>query len=203
MPQLERRPFWFLRHGETDWNTRHLAQGCTDIPLNATGLAQAAQAGQAFAARFAQGQRLFTHIVSSPLGRAHETARYVHRALVSAPVKLPLEGELPLSCEPDLREVSFGVKEGDPMGDWYEMWLSGTATPEKGESFPELRARAVEGVNRAFDLAGEDGVPLIVAHGALFRALRNAMGLTTNVRLPNAVPVFAYPQDERWIIEGL
>ena len=33
--------FWFLRHGETDWNAQNLSQGAVDIPLNETGLAQA------------------------------------------------------------------------------------------------------------------------------------------------------------------
>lgn len=33
--------FWFLRHGETDWNARSLSQGNVDIPLNDRGVAQA------------------------------------------------------------------------------------------------------------------------------------------------------------------
>lgn len=27
-------PFWYLRHGETDWNARNLSQGNVDVPLN-------------------------------------------------------------------------------------------------------------------------------------------------------------------------
>ena len=33
--------FWFLRHGETDWNAQGISQGNVDIPLNAVGVAQA------------------------------------------------------------------------------------------------------------------------------------------------------------------
>jgi len=37
---LEPVPFWFLRHGETDWNAQGISQGNVDIPLNAVGIAQ-------------------------------------------------------------------------------------------------------------------------------------------------------------------
>src|SRR5690242_19897803 len=44
--------FWFLRHGETDWNAQGLSQGNVDIPLNKVGLEQARRA-----ARTLEGQR--------------------------------------------------------------------------------------------------------------------------------------------------
>ena len=36
---------------------------------------------------------------------------------------------------------------------------------------------------------------LVVCHGAMFRALRHAMGLPANVRLPNAAPLWLTPGD--------
>ncbi len=97
---------------------------------------------------------------------------------------------LPVLTEAELREVSFGVKEGEPMADWFAHWVSGEFTPEGAESFSTLRARAVRAINRC--LAYPAPV-LIVAHGALFRALRAEMGLEPNIRTPNAVPYFCEP----------
>ncbi|WP_235497207.1 histidine phosphatase family protein [Agreia sp. Leaf283] len=64
-----------VRHGETDWNLARRIQGSTDIPLNDTGRAQAAAAAESLA-----GETWHT-IVTSPLGRARETARIIARRL--------------------------------------------------------------------------------------------------------------------------
>lgn len=162
-------PFWFLRHGETDWNARGLSQGSTDIPLNAVGIAQARRAALTLVGKG------ITRIVSSPLGRARHTAEIVAEAL-----------KLPVEIDDDLREVRFGVQEGKPMGDWYDDWIAGDYTPEGAETFAALRVRATAAVNRATALPGP---VLVVAHGALFRALRQAMGMQPNVRTPNALPL--------------
>ena len=31
---LTRQPFWFLRHGQTDWNRTGKCQGRRDVPLS-------------------------------------------------------------------------------------------------------------------------------------------------------------------------
>jgi len=173
-PGLSRQAFWFLRHGETDWNARNLAQGSIDIPLNPVGEAQAKAAAQLLRNR---GIRT---IVASPLSRAY------HTALAAAEVI-----DRPVQTDPELKEVDFGVKEGEPMlAHWFDEWVAERFTPDGGESFAALRARAVRAVNRALE---SEAPVLVVAHGALFRALRSAMGLEPNIRTANGVPLFCDP----------
>jgi probable phosphoglycerate mutase len=167
-------PFWFLRHGETDWNAQGLSQGSTDIPLNSIGLAQAARAARTLA-----GIGGIATIVASPLVRARVTAEIAAEAL-----------GLPVALDDDLREVAFGDQEGQPMGDWYDDWIAGTYTPAGAEPFAVLLERAVAAVNRATAMPAP---VLVVAHGALFRALRLAFGHEPNVRTPNALPISCLP----------
>jgi broad specificity phosphatase PhoE len=166
-------PFWFLRHGETDWNAQGISQGNVDIPLNATGIAQARAAAERLR------HRGIATIVASPLSRARVTAEFVGEAL-----------GLPTTLDPDLREVSFGVQEGQKMSGWFADWVSGAFTPDGAEPFAALRRRAVAAVNRA---TANPPAVLVVSHGALFRSLRYAMGIEPNLRTPNAVPIFCRP----------
>ncbi|MBL8437133.1 MAG: histidine phosphatase family protein [Zoogloeaceae bacterium] len=84
-----------VRHGETDWNVARRLQGHLDVPLNATGQAQA----QTTAAHLAE--ETFTALYSSDLLRARQTAE----ALASAV-------GLPVTPEPRLRERRYGAFEG-------------------------------------------------------------------------------------------
>jgi len=36
--------FYFIRHGQTDWNLKHIAMGSKNIPLNQLGVKQAHEA---------------------------------------------------------------------------------------------------------------------------------------------------------------
>jgi len=166
-------PFWFLRHGETDWNAQGISQGNVDIPLNGTGIAQARTAAEKLR------NRGIATIVASPLSRARVTAQFVGEAL-----------GLPVAVDSDLREVAFGVQEGQQMSGWFAHWVSGEFTPEGAETFAALRRRAVTAANRA---TAQPPAVLVVAHGALFRSLRAAMGIEPNMRTQNAVPIFCEP----------
>lgn len=170
---LKRIAFWYLRHGETDWNAKGWSQGNVDIPLNAVG------AAQALAAAALMSGRGIRSIVASPLSRAHDTAKAAAQ-VVGREIVL----------DEELRENSFGVQEGKPMAAWFDDWVAGVMTPEGAEPFVDLRARAVRAINRALE---RESPVLVVAHGALFRALRAEMGLEANVRTPNAMPLFCEP----------
>ena len=148
------------------------------MPLNANGIAQAHAA-----AAVLRGRGIAT-LVASPLNRARTTAEIAAAAL-----------GLTLEIEDTLREVAFGGMEGQPMLPWFDEWVAGEATPSGAESFAALRARAVATVNRLLD---RPAPLLVVGHGAFFRALRAAMGLEPNVRLPNAMPLHCAPDGPTW-----
>lgn len=167
--------FLYLRHGETDWNARGVSQGNVEVPLNATGIAQAHAAAALLVDR---GIRT---IIASPLSRARDTAGIVGQAL-----------GLPVAIEEGLREGSFGTHEGQEMGEWFTAWVEERYTPPGGEPFAELRARAVGAINRA---TAQPGLVLLVAHGALFRAVRSAAGLVANVRTRNGEPLRLDPPE--------
>jgi broad specificity phosphatase PhoE len=165
--------FWFLRHGETDWNAQDLSQGNVDIPLNETGLAQARSAALLLR------NRGISSLICSPLSRAKFTADIVASCL-----------GLTVQVENDLREVAFGVQEGKPMAGWFTDWVKGHLTPAGAESFAALTQRSVAAINRC---TRHPPVVLVVGHGAMFRALRGVMGHEPNVRTRNAVPVWCEP----------
>jgi hypothetical protein len=118
------RDSFYLRHGETDWNRAHRAQGHTDIPLNATGIAQARAAVAPLL-----GCAIAT-ICTSPLARARVTAEIVNQRL-----------RRPLVVIDALKECGLGVHEGEPRGDWFRAWRRGD-TPDGAEPYEAFIARA-------------------------------------------------------------
>jgi probable phosphoglycerate mutase len=84
-----------IRHGETDWNADRRIQGHTDIPLNATGRAQA------LAMAYTAAHQRFAAIYSSDLARARETAEPLAQR----------EGET-VRTLPALRERHYGCFQG-------------------------------------------------------------------------------------------
>lgn len=165
--------FYFIRHGETDWNVEHRLQGGRDIPLNDRGRRQAARCGATLRDLIAGRGRTPADFafVSSPLSRARETMDIVRGAL-----GLPAAG---YATEPRLAELSFGRWEGmtyreinaaDPAilkDRERDKW---NFRPPDGESYCDLLARVQ---------AWHDGVAgdvVVTAHGGVARAIMVMFG---------------------------
>jgi len=142
------------RHGQTDWNLGGRVQGHTDIPLNATGVAQA----RALADELATEQ--LVAVYSSDLGRARDTAAIVAQ-----------RHGLAVTVEPDLREKNFGTWEGltdTEIGNLFPDAVRGRWGD--GETTEAVAVRAVAAVDRIRELY-PIGAVLVVSHGGPLRAL--------------------------------
>jgi broad specificity phosphatase PhoE len=158
---LPHTPFYFLRHGETDWNRRRVMQGHTDIALNDVGIRQA----QGVAPAVAQLQ--IKTICTSPLARARRTAEIVN------------VNKAPMVVIDDLKECGFGVYEGrDSSGDWRAEWMAGGAI-DGGERRAEYIARVYRALAQALT---HEGPVLVAAHGGTFWAMENLLGETVHVQ---------------------
>ena len=125
------RSFYFLRHGETDWNKQGLLQGHTNIPLNETGRRQAREIIPVL-------EKLpIDRIIASTLSRAQETAQIVNAVL-----------NKPFAEDSQLWERHFGDFEGKTVDVIAAMKESangeneenGYPCPPNAESYADLKA---------------------------------------------------------------
>ena len=160
--------FFFVRHGETDWNRDGRLQGQRDIPLNGRGRDQAASVGRTL--RQLAGRRGLDvaqlDFVSSPLGRTCATMELLR------PV-LGLSGR-GYRTDHRLKEIAFGrwegltwpeIKAADPA--LYAERKRGKWSFEApgGESYAGL----VERIRPWVATAGDNAV--VVSHGGVARAM--------------------------------
>ena len=172
--------FWFIRHGQTDWNLRGCFQGHIDVPLNGTGHAQA----RALAARLAATPA--DAIYASDLQRARQTAE-----------PLAAAWQRPLQLLPGFREQAFGIVEGLDLpavqrehpalwADWLRQ-QSDFALPG-GESLRSFAARVLGGVH-TLAAAHPGGEVAVVTHGGVLDVLwRTAQGLPLDVPRACTIP---------------
>jgi broad specificity phosphatase PhoE len=173
MTQIPLKPFYFLRHGETDWNREHKAMGSQDIPLNDRGLSQA------LIARELLKNKSIGTIVSSPLLRARQTADIIQQS-ISAPVMEITE----------LQEACWGEKEGGLKGNglWINAWREGEEIKD-AEQYTDFVGRVTLGLEKALQYPGP---VLIVSHGGVYWGVQHILALPM-VDLGNCELVFHQP----------
>jgi 2,3-bisphosphoglycerate-dependent phosphoglycerate mutase len=168
----------FIRHGETDWNRIKRIQGHIDIPLAATGIAQAAQLAQRLLQESKTDARLDA-VYCSDLQRAQQTAKPFADAL-----------GLPLKLNEGLRERLYGdfqAHSGEEIRAKYPSeyadWQSHNPDfePPGGESQRAFSQRVLS-VVEPIVAAHPGGRIAVVAHGGVLDCIyRFVRGLPLDV----------------------
>ena len=185
-----------LRHGQTDFNLQRRFQGRIDKPLNEAGRSQAAGAAGVLVSRLcepsaevgmiaAENTRSYddggVRIVSSPLGRALETARIVARVFDIA--DYPCEGP---SSDERLTERYYGTFEGktyeeiarDQPEAYAQYRADGECESAEVERSEVVGARFRDAVLEAAAGCRSDQSLIVVSHGsAIARGVVSLLGL--------------------------
>jgi probable phosphoglycerate mutase len=177
---------YFVRHGETLWNTERRWQGRKDSALTDIGRAHALANALTLLEAVPEVHAL--PFVSSPLGRARTTMEIIRERL-----QLPVDGYV---VENRLAELAFGDWEGMTAREIRAAapveWAAFQAAPWDGapcggESYEQLVARLRSWLD---ELTGD---VVVVAHGAVGRALRG-INLKAAVR---EMPHLPTPENDR------
>lgn len=182
---LAQVPFYFLRHGETEWNQTGLIQGCIDISLSDKGIEQAHQAAQQL-----KDIPIGT-IITSPLQRARKTAEIIGLSL-----------NMPVTVIEEFKNACYGSIEGKSKVEHHEAysgWKTGYKI-EGAECYSCFVRRVYKGFNKALQ---HPGPVLIVAHGGVHWPVQDALHIESYT-IPNAMPMAHIPPIEEhhvWVIE--
>lgn len=154
------------RHGQTDYNAQRRYQGKTDIPLNATGIAQA----KLLAERLRKVP--FDAVFCSDLQRAGLTAKLLLERHLS---------DLEPQVTPLLQEIGGGRFEGHTWEENQKLfpeitaqWEQGNGwyTPPDGESLETALARVKQVLEEIVQrYPGDQHAILVVAHGGIIGLL--------------------------------
>lgn len=191
MPKVHlRQPFYFIRHGETDWNAAERYQGTIDIPLNENGIAQAHAAAKALQ----EHNVALTSIFTSTLLRARVTAEIIHSYFK----------HVPLIQVPHLRERHFGAYEGRRRPEIQKEL--GLKRHEKIHHYPadaeQFEAMCTRTLSAIADIQERHphGV-LIVSHGAVLRGIATKLLNEPDFTVPNGTPFLFSPIGNKWKVD--
>jgi len=156
------KSWYFVRHGETDYNKRGIVQGSgVDSSLNDTGRQQA----KAFYEKYKAIS--FNKIICSKLKRTKETVSHF------------IDAGIPWEQTASINEMNWGIHEGEKSQPWMienyknmiKAWGEGDldARVEKGESAKELIERCKYFLKELKNT--EEQQILICAHGRSLRCL--------------------------------
>lgn len=154
---------FLCRHGQTEWNEKHIFQGQHNSPLTELGVAQAQKIGETLSCY------QFDKVYCSVLDRAKQTADEVLKAMNKT--------DLPVEYVKGVQEIYLGVLEGHDfdsgMAKYPEIMNSfwnETAGENDWETLGDVRKRASKQIEEIRD-NNKDKTILVVTHGVVLRSL--------------------------------
>ncbi|MSO38315.1 MAG: histidine phosphatase family protein [Acidimicrobiia bacterium] len=177
---------WLARHGATEWSESGQHTGRTDVPLTAKGRLQAASLVKPL------DRQAFALVLTSPLGRARETAR--------------LAGFADAVVETDLLEWDYGNYEGLTTSEIKKTvpgWNVWNGDMPGGETIEQVAERATALLDRCEEVEGR---VLFFAHGHILRILAACclgLGPRAGAQLaiePASVGVIGHEHDYRTLL---
>ena len=191
-----KRSFYFIRHGQTDWNKEARLQGSTDIPLNAAGRQQALAASQAVK------HLPIDLIITSKLSRAKETAEIINLTL-----------KKPLFVDARISERDYGVFEGlttDERELVKEQALkenphcleeTGYPVPENSEPYAVFKTRVFQSINDHLTTHENKNI-LFVAHTAVYKTIYRTI-FQDSMQPKNAAPYIFEKTEGLWSLKKI
>ena len=180
---------YLLRHGQTEFNVKKLVQGRCDSPLTDLGRQQAGMA----AAWLKAHNVIPDKVVSSPLGRAMDTACLVATELLGQNTSVePCEGII---------ERCYGTFEEGPHDALpTDVWDPGEdLVPFGGEGSQALQKRMVATLTNLISAEGTETL-LAVSHGSASRQFIKAAApadFKLPTKLPNcAIMIFDFDEEK-------
>lgn len=180
---------YLLRHGQTEFNVKKLVQGRCDSSLTDLGRKQAGMAAAWLKAHDVVPDK----VVSSPLGRAMDTAQLVACELLGPDAAVE-------SCEGIIERCYGTFEEGPHDALPTDVWDPGEdLAPFGGEGSRALQERMVGALS---NLMGAEGIEtlLAVSHGSASRQFIKAAapeGFELPAKLPNcAIMIFDFDEED-------
>ena len=150
-------PIYYTRHGETEWNSRHLIQGRIDIPLSEKGIAQA--------------EKLKETLKDIPIDLAYTSP--LERAYQTASIALGERKNI-LKKEDRLLEMNYGIFDGQPHDNpelEKQRGLFAHRYPN-GESYLDVAERVYSFLDELKEKSRDKNI-LIVAHLGISRIVNS------------------------------
>ena len=156
---------YFIRHGETLWNTLKIFQGSSDSPLTELGISQA----EKLSAKLKDVK--FTDFYSSPMGRTIQTTKIIMG-----------DRKQKIKFIDEFKEISMGDIEGVPRSEFeekypkefYDFFNNPVDYDPKvyhGENYYEVIERVKKGLDKLLSYLNDNDRVVVVTHGVTLKAL--------------------------------